>query len=224
MAYRQGKIQISHVRLQLLPWKRQVGARAELFKFYYHVRLCIEGVPVHARHPEVVASLFPRPSFVDDLECDMEKAKEEECYRLWIWTSDPAAIATTGTLHVEEPVVLPQEGYADSLVELGMPMGALRWEPAKAMDYEVIIHIDRVLDYSPLPSAHPRRSVDSPISGVPDEELESNWPVRHPLPWSLGVPDGVGRTEHRVSVHDRLGGRGCDRSPPRGGGSSGLGL
>ncbi|CAO2035762.1 unnamed protein product [Urochloa humidicola] len=209
-AYRLGKFNVGPVRFQLLPWKRQVGARAELFKFYYHVRVCIEGVPPHARHPEAVATLFPRPSFVDDLNCDMEKAEEEECYRLWIWTSDPAAIATTGTLHVEEPVTLPQEGYADSLVELGMPMGALRFESAKAMDYDVIIHIDRVMDYSPSPADTSYRSMDSPISGIPDEENEESWPGRHPSPWTLGVPDGVSRSApapRRVSVHDRLGDR-----------------
>ncbi|CAN6241913.1 unnamed protein product [Urochloa humidicola] len=197
-AYRLGKLTIGHVRLQLLPWKRQVGARAELFKFFYHVRLCIEGVPVHARQLEVVASLLPRQSFVDDLVCDLEKAEEEECYRLWIWTSDPAAIATTGTLHIQEPFPPPAEMYADSMEEPGMPT-----------------------------FRSPRRSYDSPISGIPDEELEESWPGSHPFPWSLGVPDGVSRQSpapRRISVHDRLGGRGRDRSPPRGGGSSGLGL
>ncbi|CAN6233359.1 unnamed protein product [Urochloa humidicola] len=224
-AYRLGKLTIGHVRLQLLPWKRQVGARAELFKFYYHVRLCIEGVPVHARQPEVVASLLPRQSVVDDLVCDMEKAEEEECYRLWIWTSDPAAIATTGTLHIQEPFPPPEELYADSMEEPGMP--TFGSEPAKALDYDVLIHIDRVMDYSPPSARSPRRSYDSPISGIPDEELEESWPGRHPFPWSLGVSDGVSRqppASRRTSVHDRLGGRGRDRSPPRGGGSSGLGL
>ncbi|CAO1943969.1 unnamed protein product [Urochloa humidicola] len=226
-AYRHGKLNVGPVRLQILPWMRQVGACAELFKFFYHVRVCIEGVPEHARHPEAVAGLFPRPSFIDDLDCDMEKAEEEECYRLWIWTTDPAAIATTATLHVEEPVTLPQEGYAEGLVDLGMPMGALRFEPALAMDYEVIIHIDRVLDYTPPSAESSRRSRDSPVSGIPVEELEESWPARHPFPWTLGVPDGVSRREtvqRRVSVHDRLGDRSRDRSPPRGGGSSGMGL
>ncbi|CAL4913002.1 unnamed protein product [Urochloa decumbens] len=226
-ARRLSVLRVGHVGLQLLPWKRQVGARAVLSKFYYHVRICIEGVPAHARQPESVASLFPKLSFVDDLECDMEKAEEEECYRLWIWTSVPAEIPTTGTLHIEEPVQLPQQGYADSLIDLGMPMGALRIEQAKTSDYDVLIHVDRVMDYSPLPPVSSHGSPDSPISGHSDEAPEVEWPVRYPFPWRLGVPDGPGRSrsgQRRVSVHDRLGDRGRDRSPPRGGGSSGLGL
>ncbi|CAL4926573.1 unnamed protein product [Urochloa decumbens] len=228
-ARRLGALRVGHVRLQLLPWKRQVGARAELFKFYYQVRVCIEGVPAHGRHPETVAGLFPKSSFVDDLDCDMEKPQEEECYRLWIWASDPAAIATTGTLRIEETVTLPQVGYAEGLMELGMPMGALRWEPAKAMEYEVLIHVDRVLDYSPLPpSATANSSYNSPVSGHSDEEPEEEWPVRYPFDWRLGVPDGEARrvpARGRVSVHDRLGGRRRDRSPPAGGGGgAGLGL
>ncbi|CAL4930553.1 unnamed protein product [Urochloa decumbens] len=222
-ARRLGALRVGPVRLQLLPWKRQVGARAELSKFFYHVRVCIEGVPVHARHPETVASLFPKPSFVDDLDCDREKPEEEECYCLWIWTSVPAEIATAGTLQIEEPVVLPQQGYAESVMELGMPMGALRIESAKTLDYDVLIHVDRILDYSP-PSPQPQHSPDSERS---DEGVEAQWPVSYPFPWRLGVQDGPAQgraAQGRVSVHDRLGDRGRDRSPPRGGGSSGLGL
>ncbi|CAL4952547.1 unnamed protein product [Urochloa decumbens] len=219
-ARRLGALRVGSVRLQLLPWKRQVGARAELSRFLYHVRVCIEGVPAHARQPETVASLFPKPSFVDDLDCDMEKPEEEECYCLWIWTPVPADIATAGTLQIEEPVLLPQAGYAESLMELGMPMGVLRIESAKTLDYDVLIHVDRVLDYTPVPRRPPQSSLGS-------EEPEPQWPASYPFPWRLGVQDGpTGRRtgSGRVSVHDRLGGAGRDRSPPRGGGSSGLGL
>ncbi|RLN16219.1 hypothetical protein C2845_PM02G21820 [Panicum miliaceum] len=88
---------------------RHVGALAELTKFKYRVRLCIEGVPGHARHAQTVASLFPPSSFLDDEICDMEKPQEEECLRLWLWTTEPDEIAITGTLQLEEPVTLPQE-------------------------------------------------------------------------------------------------------------------
>ncbi|CAN6381723.1 unnamed protein product [Urochloa humidicola] len=220
-----GTLRIGHVGLQLLPWMRQVGARASLSKFRYRARLCIEGLPAHARHAETVASLFPKPSFVDDMECDMEKPEEEECLRLWIWTMVPDEIATTGTLQVEEPVTLPEEGYEGSLVDLGMPMRALRSGPAKTLDYDVIIHVDRIMDYRPLPTGSSHRSTISPISGHPYEELGEEWPARHPFQWRLGVPDGDRRRapeQRRVSVHERLGDRGRDRSPPRGGGASGL--
>ncbi|CAN6237023.1 unnamed protein product [Urochloa humidicola] len=154
------------------------------------------------------------------MDCDMEKPEEEECLRIWLWTADPDGIPTTGTLHIEEPVTLPEEGYAESLMELGMPMGALRSTYAKALAYDVIIHVDRVLDYSVPPADSSRREIDSPISGHPDEEREEEWPPSHPFSWTLGVPDGEtqrGVNRQRVSVYDRLGDRGQDRSPPHGG-------
>lgn len=69
----------------------QVGA-VSLSRFRYRVRVCIEGVPEHIRQAREVASLFPRQSFVDDLECDPEKPEEEECLCLWVWTPHPEGI------------------------------------------------------------------------------------------------------------------------------------
>ncbi|CAL5043353.1 unnamed protein product [Urochloa decumbens] len=181
----------------------------------------------HARQAEVVAGLFKAPSFIDDLHCDVEKPEEEECLCLWLWTANPDAIPTTGALHIEEPVTLPEEGYADSLFELGMPMGAMRINAAEALRYDVLIHVDRVLDFSAPPASPTHRWPDSPVSGQPDDETESEWPLCHSFRWRLGVPDGQHPTEperRRISVHDRLGDR--DRSPPRGGagGAGNLGL
>ncbi|CAN6237630.1 unnamed protein product [Urochloa humidicola] len=214
-AHRCRELQIGHTKLHLMPWKRQFSSK-DLSKFYYRVRLCIEGVPSHARHAEAVAGLFKVASFFDDLDCPREKPEEEECLCLWLWTSDPDGIATRGVLHIEEPVSLPEEGYAESLSELGMPMGAMRTGAAEALEYEVLIHVDRVLDFSPPPARPSSGYPDSPVSGRPDDP-EEEWPLSHPFSWRLGVPDGeiLPQPARRISVHDRLGGR--DRSPPPGG-------
>lgn len=219
-----GSVRFGHTGLQLLPWTRHVGASSDLARFNFHVRPCIEGVPSHARFAQCIASLLSPTSFIDDEFCDAEKPEEEDCFRLWLWTRTPEDIAMTGTLDVEEPVTMPQEGYVE--YEMGMPMGAMRIDAAEALTYEVIIHVDRVLDYSPLPDSPSHQSVHSPTSGLPDEFLEEEWPVGQSFTWSLGVPDGNGRRSlvRRVSVHDRLGDRGRDRSLPRGGGGSGSGL
>ncbi|CAO2206674.1 unnamed protein product [Urochloa humidicola] len=213
------ELQVGHSKLHLMPWKRQFNSK-DMSRFQYRARLCIEGVPCHARHAEAVAGLFKAPSFIDDMDCDAEKPEEEECLRLWLWTSDPDAIAFKGALHIEEPVTLPEEGYAESMLELGMPMGAMRSKAAEALEYEVLIHVDRVLDYS----SPPRRSVnsypDSPVSGVPVDEPVGEWPLSHPFTWRLGVPDNevlLGSVQRRFSVHERLGSRGRDRSLPHGG-------
>ncbi|CAL5044011.1 unnamed protein product [Urochloa decumbens] len=222
------ELTIGHLKLQIMAWKCQFSSTS-LTRFFYRARLCIEGVPSHAHHAEAVAGLFKAPGFFDDADCDAERPEEEECLRLWYWTADPDAIPTTGSLHIEEPVTLPQEDYAESLFELGMPMGAMRADAEEALEYHVIIHVDRVLDFSAPPRGSSHRSPDSPISGHLDEVPEEMWPISHPFHWRLGVPDDErqnGGERRRGSVHDRLGGRGRDRSPPRGGagGAGNLGL
>jgi hypothetical protein len=219
-AHRRGAFMVGHVQLRLMPWRHQVSATT-LSRFRYKVRVCIEGVPKHVRRACAVDNLFPRPSFVDDEFCDTEKSEEEQCLCLWVWTPDLEGIPISAILHVVEPVTLPQDGYAEILMELGMPVGAMRIDQAKVLDYEVLVHVDCVLDYAhaPMPVSPSHQTYTSDTSGLPDDELEPEWPARHPFMWRLGVPDDVCR---RVPVHERLGGRGRQRSPQRGGGWSGL--
>jgi hypothetical protein len=76
------------------------------------------------------------------------------------------------------------------------------------MDFEVLIHMDRILDYSTPPNSPSGHSYDSGTGGIPDDQLEPEYPIRYPFVWRLGEEDGarprggVGR----VTVHDRLGG------------------
>jgi hypothetical protein len=128
-----GSVRFGHTGLQLLPWTRHVGASSDLARFNFHVRPCIEGVPSHARFAQCIASLLSPTSFIDDEFCDAEKPEEEDCFRLWLWTRTPEDIAVTGTLDVEEPVTMPQEGYVE--YEMGMPMGAMRIDAAEALTY-----------------------------------------------------------------------------------------
>jgi hypothetical protein len=86
---------------------------------------------------------------VDDEFCDTEKSEEEQCLCLWVWTPDLEGSPISAILHVVEPVTLPHDGYAEILMELGMPVGAMRIDQAKVLDYEVLVHVDCVLDYAP---------------------------------------------------------------------------
>jgi hypothetical protein len=143
-----GFLEFGYFRFWLMPCNRQVSAKL-VSQLLYHVRICVEWVPSHLRCAIDVASLLPPSSVIDDKQCDEKKPEEEECVRLWLWTSTLDAITISGTLMSEEPVVLLEEHYADGgahLVELGMPMGAMRLGPVETLDYDVLIHVDRVLD------------------------------------------------------------------------------
>jgi hypothetical protein len=95
-----------------------------------------------------------------------------------------------------------------------------RQEAAQLMRYPVILHLDRVLDYSDPPGSPSKMRVDSAVSGMP-VGVEA-WPVKHPFVWRLGVSDGGG-SRRRAAARDRLGGRPRDGSPPHGGGAGGFG-
>jgi hypothetical protein len=132
---------------------------------------------------------------VDDEICDFEKPEEEECLSLWVWTTDPEGIPISTTLQMEEPVTLSQDQYVESLIEMGMPMGAIRNDRSEVLDYELLVHVDRVLDYKPLSDNPDHRNYTSDTSGLQDEELEPEWPARYPFMWRLGFPDDDRRRE-----------------------------
>ncbi|CAO2035919.1 unnamed protein product [Urochloa humidicola] len=220
-ARRLGFIEIGHTKLSLLPWSRRIGGTRT--RFMYRVRLCIEGISKHARQIEIVGKLLNDATFIDEFNCPKLRQEEEICVCLWAWTSDPDRLAKEATLQVAEPVTLPEEGYAGFLEELGVPTNAIRSGAPGLLEYNVLIHLDCVEDYTSPPSSPSRVSEDSYISGVPNEDDDAGRIVRHPFLWYLGVPDGADGAR-RVPVHERLGGRGRPRSPPRGGGQGDMGL
>jgi hypothetical protein len=179
------------------------------------MRVCIEGLPGHAHQIETVTPLFKAPTFINTVDPERRRDKEIGCFCLWLWTSDPDVIAKEGVLQIAEPVEVTED-YFIRLGEHGLPN--LRSGPAKMLDYEVIIHIDRIEDYTSRSGSSSNQSYQSDVSGIPDDSFEEEWPVRHRFSWYNGVPDG--QFIPRTSVHDRIRGSASphDRSPPRGGG------
>ncbi|CAM0145871.1 unnamed protein product [Urochloa decumbens] len=210
--------QVGNCILNIMPWSNRIGAKVGKLKF--RARVCLEGVPRHARNAAAVAQLFSNPSFIDEVDCPVEKEAERFCFNLWVWTDAPSDLALQGTLQLEAPIE-HSEQYFLSMGNNEIP--PIRARPAKTSDYEVLIHLDRVLDYTP-PSTISRR--DSFESDSSDDLPAAEYPAVFPYDWHLGLHDGD-RPVRRMSVHDRLGRTTDrrDRSPPRGGnGGGGLGL
>ncbi|CAN6312545.1 unnamed protein product [Urochloa humidicola] len=214
--YSRRAIAVGRTSLHLMPWARQVGAAAAVSNLFYRARVCFEGVPGHAHQVESVLHLLPPKSFVEGVDYERESEDEKGCFILWIWCQHPEAIAVLGTLHIEEPMVLPEEYH---YITLDPPPPLVRSEAVTLLKYDVIIHLDRVEDYHPPARSPSRRSFDSDISGIPCNESTEQWPMRHKFDWQLGQPDALPEPP-RMSVHARLGVR-RDRSPPRGGGTGG---
>lgn len=205
-----GGLAAGRTALRLMPWTCQVSASAA--KLMYRARVCIEGIPEHAQQLDTVARLFNAPTFIEELDTKHESEQERACMCLWVWTANPDGLAKSVSLQIAEPLSW-QMGDSD--------LPTTRCAPAEMLEYQVIIHLDRVVDHSRLPSSPSNASMHSGISGFPDDLYEEEWPVKHRFVWHYGVPnDQIIR--RRIPVQERIRGR-RDRSPTGGLGVGGSG-
>jgi hypothetical protein len=180
--------QVGNCMLNLMPWSRRIGDSVGNLK--YRTRVCLEGVPRHVRNAAAVAQLFRNPSFIDETDYPMEKKAERFCYNVWVGMSAPNDLALEGTLQLEEPVIHSDE-YLFRMGDLEIPDS--RAAPAETFDYNVLIHLDRVLDYSP-PKSPEHTSFKSDTSGIPSvDPPTSQYPVRFDYTWHLGFRDVIVR-------------------------------
>lgn len=148
----------------------------------YKARVCVEGVPAHSRRIETVAGLFSGGggfALVEGLDHGRLAEKEAACVCAWVWTCDPDAIARAGTLLIQEPrgsSAWPLLVHSDPRLIGCSPAAA---GPPRMLAYDVIIHLDRVYDYSPA------------LSSAAGGDHGALWPRCHVFSWRLGVLDGV---------------------------------
>jgi len=158
-----------------MPWTRQFGAKATS-KLKYRVRVCIEGVPAHAVDIDTISKLFSAETVIDRIDTEKKREEEWACIYVWITTKDPDSIAIEGTLRLEEPVEFSEEEHNEFFMRLGdadMDLPEVRPGVATLLDYEVMLHIDEVWDFTTPPSSPSWKSYDSDISGIPADSLAS---------------------------------------------------
>jgi hypothetical protein len=179
--------------LQILPWTRMAGA--EDIKLPFKVRLCIEGIPRHARQEASVRQLLPQGMLFERFDDRHRNDGDASCCCVLIWSSDPDQIAKEGSLLVEELHDRPQatSHFADPAAAV---LQRSRTGHVRSLAYEVLLHVDFILNFRP--------STDS----------AADWPVRHSFRWRLGLRDDWRLGAPRRNVRDRLGPRKHDRSPP----------
>jgi hypothetical protein len=98
----QGPLVLGGASFLLTPWGRLRRAMPAFLP--YKARVCIEGVPEHARDPDSIAPLFAGQALVDSVDEVALSDQETACIRLWVWMEDVGRLATRGTLKREEPI------------------------------------------------------------------------------------------------------------------------
>jgi hypothetical protein len=187
-----GGLAVGRAKLQLLPWMRKAGAEAA--KLPFRVRLCIEGLPPHARREEIVRKLLPQATLFEGFDRRHRSDGEASCCCIIVWARDPDEFAKEGTLRLEELPDRPRATwhFADSDFTLRRRPRA---GPVRVLCYTVILHVDHITDFRPTATA------------------SAEWPERHSFRWRLGFRDDWRLVSPRPAVHDRLGPRKRYRSP-----------
>jgi hypothetical protein len=175
----------------------------EASKLPFKVRLCIEGIPHHARQEAAIRQLLPHDALLEGIDYNHRSDNKANCYCIVIWAKDPDLIVMEGSLCLEELPGRPHAAW--HFVNKAAINGVRRLHtgPVHRLSYEVLIHIDQVTHYRP-PSAH---LVD--------------WPEEcHVLRWRLGYRDDWMHGRQHRAIHDRLGPHKRDHSPLAGGGAA----
>jgi hypothetical protein len=189
---------VGQAKLLLLPWTRFAGAEA--IKLPFKVRLCIEGVPHHARRPSTIRQLLPQDALFECIDYNPRNGNEAHCCCVTVWSRNPDNITKEVTLCLEELPGCPAEAWHFADISDGRRPRA---GPVQLLAYDATIHIGQVVDFRPATAS----------SAV--------WPVRHSFQWRLGFSDGWTRPPARRSVHERLGRNKRIRSPSGDGGADG---
>ncbi|KAE8797447.1 D-3-phosphoglycerate dehydrogenase, chloroplastic [Hordeum vulgare] len=147
---------------------------------------------------------------VDRLDSKTLERGHTKTYACWVWTIDAANIPTKHTLGV-----LPRGAGRVEEMEGFLPPDKRVDPPQATTDYTVLIHVDRVEDWTP-PSS---RSSHYDQSGLPSSNSDDDdkpFPAVSRASWTMGIEDGQGADRHQRLACTPVADMGC-RGMRRGG-------
>jgi hypothetical protein len=82
----------SNLDFRIRPW--QLVALGERHDLYFHVRMCLEGIPPHAWNENITKRSVARACVLDYVEedCLSSNKADARCLNLWAWTGNPSDI------------------------------------------------------------------------------------------------------------------------------------
>lgn len=124
------------------PWNER--RNAEVVDIRYHARVCIEGIPMHARSEDMAAKLIGCKSSVHYIEEYSRCRNYNRTFDLWIWSSDLSTIPKATQFTITRP---DREARATEIPFPDLePSQPAPTDTKKGLTYPVIIHIDTVQD------------------------------------------------------------------------------
>ncbi|KAE8785827.1 D-3-phosphoglycerate dehydrogenase, chloroplastic [Hordeum vulgare] len=181
-ALRRASIRVDGAFFNVASWHEH--DHASFGSLLLHVRVVIEGVPMHYWSVEGAEEILGRRVRVDRLDSRTLERGHTKTFACWVWTDDVGNIPTKHCLGI-----LPRgAGRVEEMVGFSLPDRRVAPPPATA-EYSMLIHVDRVEDWTP-PSP---RSSHSERSGIPSSDSDGNaapFPAVAPASWTMGTEDG----------------------------------
>ncbi|KAE8791683.1 D-3-phosphoglycerate dehydrogenase, chloroplastic [Hordeum vulgare] len=156
-ALRRASIRVDGAVFNVASWHEH--DHASFGSLLLHVRVVIEGVPMHLWSVEGAEDILGRKVRVDRLDSRTLERGHTKTFACWVWTDDVGNIPTKHCLGI-----LPRgAGRVEEMVGFSPPDRRVAPPPATA-EYSMLIHVDRVEDWTPpVPPFLPLRAERSPI-------------------------------------------------------------
>uniref|UniRef100_A0ACD5V8T1 Uncharacterized protein n=1 Tax=Avena sativa TaxID=4498 RepID=A0ACD5V8T1_AVESA len=182
-ALRLGTITVDGSAFLLQPWSESDHAVHQTWTF--HVRVCVERMPLHMWSIEGAQGVLGPRVLVDRLDSRTFGQENTAIFSCWVWCWELAHIPSSHAF-----VVFP-EGAGRVAEMLGYsPPSRQVAPPPNGLRFDALVHLDLVEDWR-VPE---RRTPSSGQSGVPssNSEEEPPYPAVQPYTWAMTVPDGEG--------------------------------
>ncbi|KAE8802739.1 D-3-phosphoglycerate dehydrogenase, chloroplastic [Hordeum vulgare] len=181
-ALRRASIRVDGAVFNVASWHEH--DHASFGSLLLHVRVVIEGVLMHLWSVEGAEEILGRRVRLDRLDSRTLERGHTKTFACWVWTDDVGSIPTKHCLGI-----LPRgAGRVEEMVGFSPPDRRVAPPPATA-EYSMLIHVDRIEDWTPPPpcSSHSERS------GLPSSDLDGDdapFPTVAPASWTMGTEDG----------------------------------
>ncbi|KAE8780869.1 D-3-phosphoglycerate dehydrogenase, chloroplastic [Hordeum vulgare] len=200
-AVRRASIWVDGAAFNVASWHEH--DHASFGSLLLHVRVVIEDVPMHFWSVEGAEEILGRRVRVDRLDSRTLECGHTKTFACWVWTDDVGNIPTRHSLGV----LSRGAGRVEEMVGFSPPDSRVAPPPATA-EYSMIIHVDRVEDWTP-PSP---RSSHSRRSGIPSSDSDSEdapFPAVAPASWTMGTEDGQRGERKKTQARAPAANMGC---------------
>ncbi|CAN6349515.1 unnamed protein product [Urochloa humidicola] len=157
--------------INVRPWRSLAAALGAAL--FFRVRLCLEGVPVHAWNPDLVERIVGMNCSLECIETNLLHPDDTRTIDLWAWTANPSKIP--------KRIWLVFTNKDDNFVVHISRTPPEHWQ--RGTKYGVLMHLEWIYDYTATtadPFGHFGTRVQMP---VPE-------PDKRKLLWHRGVMDG----------------------------------